>query len=153
VTAPTAIGAEKLGELLRKELRLLARNLGEEIIGGPRRPRREDGSHRTADLDRIGQEGREALRGHLERWSPPPGPGRVLLLVSLWEESWRLLDYSLAYRTLEVARCAAGEFSRHAAASPAGQPAFDWEAYALGAVGQAMCLITTDATLFQLINL
>jgi predicted N-acetyltransferase YhbS len=153
VTASTATDVKRLAGLVREELQRLTKKLGEDIIGGPRHPRREDGSHRVSDLETLGRKGREALRARLEDWSAPSGPGRVLLLVCLWEESWRLLDYSLAYHTLEVAERAAADFTRHAAPLRAGQVTQDWEAAALRAVSQAMSLITTDATLFKLINL
>ena len=143
----------KLADLVRNELRLLARNLGEDVIGGHRHPRPGDGFHRVLDLQKIEEDGAEHLRARLRHWSPPPGPERVLLLVCLWSEAWHLLDYSLAYRTLQVAERAAAGFCRDAAAQQADQPAQDWEVAALRAAGRAMSLVTWDATLFKLINL
>jgi hypothetical protein len=151
---------EELAERVRKELRLLANRLGEDAIGGPRQPGPEN-EFRQSELARMGQECRETLKAQLASWSPSPGPRRVLLLVCLWQESWHLLDYTLAYRSLEAAEWAAvkfaewaaAEFARDAKADPADDPARDWEVRALRALSQAMSLITTDATLFKVINL
>ena len=151
--APAEITVNKLADLVRNELRLLARNLGEDVIGGHRHPRPGDGFHRVIDLQKIERDGAEHLRARLRHWSPPPGPERVLLLVCLWSEAWHLLDYSLAYRTLQVAERAAAGFCRDAVAQQADQSAQDWEVAALRAVGRAMSLVTWDATLFKLINL
>lgn len=147
------ITTKKLADLARNELRRLARGLGEDVIGGHRHPRPDDRFHRMIDLQKIEKKGAEHLRDRLQQWSPPPGPQRVLLLVSLWSEAWHLLDYSLAYRTLEVAERAAAGFCHDAVAQQADQSAPDWEVAALQAIGQAMSLVTTDATLFKLINL
>jgi len=153
VPVTTEITMKKLADLVRNELRLLARDLGEDVIGGHRHPRPGDGFHRVIDLQKIEKERAEHLRARLRRWSPPSGPERVLLLVCLWSEAWHLLDYSLAYRTLQVAERAAAGFCRDAAAQQADQPAQDWEVAALRAAGWAMSLVTWDATLFKLINL
>jgi hypothetical protein len=155
--APVPVTAEitmkKLADLARNELRRLARDLGEDVIGGHRHPRPDDRFHRMVDLQKIEKNGSKHLRTRLKQWSPPPGPKRVLLLVSLWSEAWHLLDYSLAYRTLEVAERAAAGFCRDAVAPQADQSEQGWEVAALRAVGQAMSLVTTDAALFKLINL
>jgi hypothetical protein len=150
---PGGISHQELPGLVRNELRRLAEKLGEDVIGGHRHSRPDDGFRRTIDLAGICREGSEALRESLETWSRPPGPERVLLLVCLWREAWHLLDYSLAYRTLQVAETAATDFARDARERQADQAAPDWEVAALQAVGRAMCLITADATLFKLINL
>jgi hypothetical protein len=92
----------------------MARNLGEDVIGGHRHPRPGDGFHRMIDLQKIEKDGAEHLRARLRHWSPPPGPERVLLLVCLWSEAWHLLEYSLAFRTLQVAERAAAGFCRDA---------------------------------------
>ena len=51
--SPAEIMVKKLADLVRNELRLLARNLGEDVIGGHRHPRAGDGFHRVIDLQKI----------------------------------------------------------------------------------------------------
>jgi hypothetical protein len=67
------------------------------------------------------------------------------MLVYLWEESWDLLDSSLAYHTLRAVAEAVQEF--------AGAEASGWDHRAQQAVATAMSLVTVDADLYKLISL
>lgn len=163
MAAPGKIGMEKLAAQMRNDLRLLTENLGEDVPGGHRHLRDPDVPYRTSKLEEYrSSKLEEASQAEFERirdyrvkeWFTL-GPGRVEVLLCLHAEAWHLLDYSLAYRSLEVVSRAAAYICHDSVRNQswAGQPAQDWEGSALLAVTQAISLITTDATLFKLINL
>lgn len=150
-TAP--IDTEKLETRIREELKFLTEKLGEDAIGGPRRPDSSTTFHRVSDLEAARKESREYLIRQLTEWSPVSGPHRVWLLVCLWRESWKLWDATLAYRTLQAVEEGTADFVRDTAAQDADRSVGDWERRALQALSGAMSLITADAAVFKQINL
>jgi hypothetical protein len=140
-------------ETVKNELRArvdhLAKDLGEDEIGGSRYPAAEDdGVHTTARLEWI--VGGFQVTDKLWACSPVQ---QIQLLIDLWQRCWDLWYVSLAYRTLEAVERATAEFVERATAPGTDRPNEGWEHDALRAVGHAMRLITADMDVFKQINL
>jgi len=139
---------------VREQLNRLAKELGEDSIGGAWRAQHDGHFNTTSELESIGAEHSKYLIEELKESSRKLGSRqRIRLLVYLWRECWKLWDLTLAYRTLQFVAEATAQTVQDATASGAGEQEEGWEGDAWRAAGMAMRLITADADVFQQINL
>jgi hypothetical protein len=127
---------------VRAAIDAICERLAEKHIGGMRHPtvaafHRQDSVAARADLQT------ELLKQRLARWANEHRPLEVLLL--LWDQTYGVLQVTLAYNTLQVVRTAAKDFVDERNAAP--------EADLMRAVCDAMDLIVNDGHLFRLINM
>ena len=143
---------EKLKTTVRATLDDVCKVLGERHIGGFRHPP-SPAFHRPDKVNERGRQQIEPLKTQLKAWSQEFG--RVQLLYVVWEQTYEILQVSLAYNALRVAREAVEAFvpEEIESAKNSGRPILDWEADAMAALSGAMELITTEGYLYELINL
>jgi hypothetical protein len=137
---------EELKAVVRAELDALNERLDEHQIGGSRHPSAE-ALHRRDRVKERGDEGCKHFLKQLTRWSEEYG--RIPSLYFVWDQTYEVLQVTLAYSAINVVKRAVDQF----AGPEPDQSVQDWEARAVWALSQAMALITTDGELFQLVNL